>query len=103
MINWTEIADGLDKCAADVERPGGWQQGHTGASYLPDAPVCAAGAIDRHFSEVEGWLHARNALSAVVRTPRIAVWNDRHGRTAGEVADAFRTAACVARNTALRG
>lgn len=97
MINWTAIADGLDKCAADVERPGGWQQGSIGSFHRPDAPVCATGALDRHFAEAQDWILCRKVLSTVVHTSNIAVWNDEPGRTAGEVAEAFRTAAQVAR------
>lgn len=99
--------DLYDRAADDVSRDGGWLQGALGTPEESDAAVCAMGALyrqcDAHLSNaaVAGsyFEHLRETLglpesSAIddFRDP-IAVWNDHPDRTAGEVADAFRTAA----------
>jgi hypothetical protein len=97
----------LEKCADDVSRPNGWQQGSFGDYIDPNAPVCLSGALYRHtYHDVFGVAPAlvrvrlTNELMYDLRSAprpdlRVSVewWNDYPGRTAGEVADQFRTTA----------
>jgi hypothetical protein len=89
----------LDQCADDVSRPNGWRQGSTGRYTDQDAPVCMAGAVyrygdiiayDARFKEIVQDLPPAYKLLGVGGIPS---FNDAPERTAGEVADAFRTTA----------
>lgn len=95
------IPDLLDRCADDISRDGGWIQGEMGEPESADAPVCAVGAIERHMStELVGRgpkQLAHIAFSKQLGILNIPTWNDQPDRTAGEVADAFRTLAQWAR------
>jgi hypothetical protein len=95
----------LEKCADDVSRPGGWTQ-HTLGDYAdPDAPVCLSGALFRHSTrsmvdvgdyftlfDAPEWTRLMPALEFDLECSA-TWWNDHPDRTAGEVADAFRTTA----------
>jgi hypothetical protein len=89
----------FEKCADDVSRENGWIQGRLGEPYEPDAPVCMAGAVARYVSVEDQTINAHACrLRALERDigceiGGIALWNDKLGRTAGEVADQFRTTA----------
>lgn len=100
--------DVFDRAADDVSRDGGWLQGQLGAFEESDAAVCAMGAVYRqchkyragglsqHLDHLKATLGLPDVTAADFKDP-IAKWNDQPGRTAGEVADAFRTAAKVLR------
>jgi hypothetical protein len=93
----------LEKCADDVSRPGGWQQGSMGQYAVPDAPVCLSGALFRYMREgYDRWTEYSDPplcqymhfeVRADLPCDSISEWNDTPGRTAGEVADQFRTTA----------
>lgn len=91
----------LDASADEVLK--GWCQWASGDYDRPTGNVCALGAIDR---VTGGYLNGHGGLyyNAVLALSRIVLhcqnvyhWNDTAGRTAGEVADAMRTAAKVLR------
>lgn len=104
----------LDACADEVSR--GWRQGKMGASNEDEGAVCGVGAAYRVMRQYRGVEWAPSSLQRnpvwdllepmkqipgigiVVdkegwQYPAVATWNDKPGRTAGEVADAFRTCA----------
>jgi hypothetical protein len=89
----------LEKCADDVSRPGGWQQGTTGFYNEPDAPVCMSGAVYRYrkcWETPERWSDPYLHFEVGEDLPdqlTIPDYNDWPGRTAGEVADQFRVTA----------
>lgn len=89
------LSDLLDRCADDVSRDGGWIQGEMGDPSLADSPVCAVGAVERHFgigytvTKCDAYSAIKNQIGFV----DIPLWNDIPGRTAGEVADMFRSVA----------
>lgn len=89
------IPDLLDRCADDISRDGGWIQGEMGEPESADEPVCAVGAVERHFGCVYTLTKcdAYIAIKDQIGFADIPLWNDTPGRTAGEVADMFRTAA----------
>lgn len=87
-----ELPDLLDKCADDVSRDGGWRQHDFGDYRDPDAPVCSIGAVMRYagYQTLPAELAIEETLGEGFG---IAEWNDNRNRTAGEVADMFRSTA----------
>jgi hypothetical protein len=96
----------LEKCADDVSRPNGWQQGSFGDIDDPNAPVCLSGALYRNvvrddpasmFGVGGSLVRLTNELvfdlRSSVECSSVEWWNDYPGRTAGEVADQFRATA----------
>lgn len=102
--------DLFDRAADDVSRDGGWLQGDLG-SLIDGRPVCAMGAVYRqcdaelrvasiarpYFDHLKATLGLSEFAPDGDFMDPIAKWNDAADRTAGEVADAFRTAAKVLR------
>jgi hypothetical protein len=97
----------LDQCADDVSRENGWKQGDLGRYFTPDGEVCMVGALYRYSRpdlvlELQRDLFGLNAADAWTNHHKHAAnWNDAKGRTAGEVADAFRTTAKRLREVGL--
>lgn len=98
----------LKKAAAEVRKPGGWQQGDYGAHRYPEGAVCAVGAIarvvgtddpdalvddgdwERHGDDKYAY-RAIKALNASIKgggySFDVINWNDDEERTSDEVAE----------------
>jgi hypothetical protein len=93
--------------AADIIQERGWVQGGAGwfVESLPaDAPLCAQGALRAACHEATDdhreWYRlyfdvTKPIVAAHVGEPIVFSWNDKPGRTAGEVIEALRACALI--------
>ena len=85
-----EILDGASKIVEERWCQGSLARRRTGQKPL----VCAVGAMNETDMAAGPWMAAANALMARIGGSNIATWNDTPGRTASEVAETMREAAC---------